>query len=109
MSMRNALFWGLAPLLLPQALYVRRTATRLGPAGGPRSGFADAGNPIRLLAVGDSIIAGVGASELTGALVGQTASALSEVMVRGVHWSAHGMSGATTATVVREVLPLVSG
>jgi lysophospholipase L1-like esterase len=107
--MRNALFWGLAPLLLPQALYVRRTATRLGPAAGPSSGLAGAGDPMRLLAIGDSIIAGVGARDLAGALVGQTASALADVMVRAVHWSAHGMSGANTATVIREMLPLVPG
>jgi len=105
--MRNALFWGLAPLLLPQAIYVRRTATRLEPAAGPNSGFAGDGDPMRLLAVGDSIIAGVGAENLSGSLVGQTASALAEVLVRRVDWSAHGLSGANTATVIREMLPLV--
>ena len=59
--MRNLLFWGLFPLLIPQALWVRKTAPRTAPAAGPRSGTVGDGRPIRLVGVGDSIIAGVGA------------------------------------------------
>jgi lysophospholipase L1-like esterase len=103
--MRSALFWGLAPLLLPQALYVRRTATRLNPAAGPNSGVVGDGDPLQMMAIGDSIIAGVGARQLRDALVGQTAVALAAVVGRRVRWSAHGLNGANTATVVRELMP----
>ena len=103
--MRNVLFWGVFPFLLPQALYVRKTAPRFAPAGGPAEGVCGAGVQTRLLAVGDSIIAGVGASTLSNALVGQTASALAASLDGSVAWRAMGASGYTAATVLRRLVP----
>lgn len=37
--MRAILFWGLFPLVFPQAIYVRKTAPRFSAAGGPKVGI----------------------------------------------------------------------
>ena len=94
--MRGPLFWMSVPLLLPQAMGVRRTALRFGPAAGPTSGSAGEGPRRTLLALGDSIIAGVGASELSRALVGQTAGHLASLERTHVDWHAYGHIGFST-------------
>lgn len=103
--MKNLLFWAAFPFLLPQALYVRRTAPRFSPADGPSYGSSGHGNPARLLAVGDSIIAGVGATVLSRALVGQTAEAISSSLRCCVSWQAHGASGYTSAKILQRLVP----
>ena len=67
--LQSLMFWLSVPLLLPQALYVRKTAPRFAAAEGPSSGASGTGNTVRLLAIGDSIIAGVGATTLANALL----------------------------------------
>lgn len=103
--MRNVLFWGVFPFLLPQALYVRQTAPRFAPAGGPTEGACGDGAPLRLLAVGDSIIAGVGAITLSRALVGRTADALAASLESRISWQALGVSGYTSDKVLERLLP----
>lgn len=103
--MKNLLFWLLFPLLVPQALYVRRTAPRFAPASGPTEGLAGNGEQRRLLAIGDSIIAGVGASELSSALVGQTAAAIAESLNGSVSWRAMGVSGHDSAKILEQLVP----
>ncbi len=94
--MRGPLFWMSVPFLLPQAVRVRRTALRFGPAAGPTSGRVGNGSPRTLLALGDSIIAGVGANDLSRALVGQTARHLASLEQTQVDWQAFGHSGFST-------------
>ena len=103
--MRNLIFWGLFPFALPQALWVRKTAPRFAAAEGPSRGSVGAGEPLRLLAVGDSIVAGVGARRIEDALVAQTAKALAELLSRRVEWSAHGRIGARSRTLLDEFIP----
>ncbi len=103
--MRDLLFWGVFPFLLPQALYVRQTAPRFTPAGGPKAGTCGEGEEVRLIAIGDSIIAGVGASELSKALVGQTAAALATLRECRVEWQAVGVSGYDSRKVIDKLLP----
>lgn len=102
---KNLLFWTVFPLLIPQALYVRRTAPRFAPADGPREGQVGVGEQHRLLAIGDSIIAGVGASELSKALVGQTAAAIANSKNCCVSWQAVGVSGYDSAKVLERLVP----
>ena len=102
---RNLFFWLALPLLIPQALYVRKTAPRFAPADGPTTGTIGDGEPLSLLAIGDSIIAGVGATQLSKALVGQTAAALAEARQAQVHWQALGVSGYDSAKIIRDLLP----
>lgn len=103
--MRNAWFWCAVPFLLPQALYVRRTAPRFAPAEGPAEGTVGEGEEARLLAIGDSIIAGVGATQLPKALVGQTAAALAASLDQSVAWQALGVSGYNSAKVLQLLVP----
>ena len=103
--MRGFFFWGALPFLLPQALYVRRFAPRLPPAAGPTEGSYGRGRRLRLIGIGDSIIAGVGANRLSDALIGRTAEALATCSNRLVHWSAVGLNGANSASVLQQLLP----
>lgn len=103
--MKSLLFWIAFPFLIPQALYVRSTAPRFAPAGGPRKGCVGDGDEVHLLAIGDSIIAGVGATELSRALVGQTASALAGSKRCRVSWQALGVSGYDSAKVLEHLVP----
>lgn len=102
---RNLFFWIAFPFLLPQALYVRRTAPRSAPAAGPAEGVVGNGEQIRLLAIGDSIIAGVGASTLSKALVGQTATALANAGNCSVSWRALGQSGYASNKILQLLVP----
>jgi len=106
--LRSLFFWSALPFLAPQALYVRQTAPRFAGAGGPNSGSTGSGERLSLLAVGDSIIAGVGASELSKALVGQTAHGLANTLGRQVDWRAHGYSGANSTKLLETHMPLLS-
>ena len=103
--MRNLIFWSAIPFLLPQALYVRKTAPRFAPADGPTEGCAGNGPQTRLLAVGDSIIAGVGATKLSKALVGQTAAAIAASLNNAVTWQALGVSGYKSTHVLDQLVP----
>ncbi len=103
--MRNLLFWIVFPFLVPQALYVRSTAPRFAPAAGPPEGSAGSGEHERLLAIGDSIIAGVGASALSRALVGRTAEALAQSRNVRVNWRALGVSGYDSAKILDRLIP----
>jgi lysophospholipase L1-like esterase len=103
--MRNILFWLAIPFLIPQALYVRRTAPRFKPASGPTKGSFGKGSEVRLLAIGDSIIAGVGASTLAKALVSRIAAPLSELLAQTVSWQALGVSGYDSARVLTDLVP----
>ena len=104
---RSAMFWALLPFVAVQGLRLRRTAPRLAPAAGDSTGCVGTGRALRLLAIGDSIIAGVGAATLDRALVGCTAQALADVMGVAVGWEAHGRSGATSVAVLADLFPTI--
>ncbi len=95
MNMKSMLFWMTLPVMLPQAVLLRRRAPRFPSAAGPCEGSVGDGALVRLLAIGDSIVAGVGARLLSKALVGQTAAALAERGGLHVQWQAIGQTGMT--------------
>ena len=100
----------LLPLLIPQALWVRQRTPRLPEASGPNCGESPGqGRPIRLVILGESTAAGVGAPTHEQALAGQTARALAQQTGRPVRWLALGRNGATTRTVCRELVPRLAG
>lgn len=68
----------LAPLLWAQGRHVRRVTPRLPEPVGPRQGVAGECAPLRLLIVGDSSAAGVGAATQAEALAGQLTSLLAQ-------------------------------
>lgn len=88
----------LSPVLLAQALGVRKRALRLPEATGPRTGIQGNGPPLRLLIVGDSSAAGVGAATQDAALAGQIANSLAPH--RSITWHLIASSGATTPTTL---------
>ena len=97
----------LGPVLLWQGRRVRATALRLPEAAGPR---AAEGGPLRVLIVGDSSAAGVGAAHQDEALAGRLALALAERLGQPVGWqlvatSGHGSEAALAALESAELQP----
>jgi lysophospholipase L1-like esterase len=87
----------LAPLLLWQSRQVRRRSLRLPEAKGPREGVAGTGKvKLRLLIVGDSSAAGVGAPTQAQALAGRLSEALSQRLDGSIVWQLVARSGDTT-------------
>ena len=84
----------LFPLLVIQALQVRNRALKLPEAAGPRSGVSGNGDALRLLVLGDSSAAGVGAAHQDHALLGQLVGHLSQSHT--VHWQLEATTGHTT-------------
>ncbi|MEE4639924.1 MAG: SGNH/GDSL hydrolase family protein [Wenzhouxiangella sp.] len=107
MIVRNLVFWLGFVLLLPQALWLRRQAPRFADAKGEPVGHVAGPNPLKLLAIGDSIIAGVGCRTLEQALVGRTAKCLAHQLGRGVDWTSLGHTGATSGKILRDLVPLL--
>lgn len=96
---RSALL--LAPIIVPQALWVAARASRLPEANGARLGTVGEGAPLRLLVVGDSSAAGVGVDTQDDALAAKTAQALASS--RKVAWRLIARSGATVASTLRHL------
>lgn len=89
----RASFWLLLPVSAIQGLALRRKALRLPGAAGARQGCTGNGGDLHLLAIGDSIIDGVGAVQMENSLPVQFAKALSEQMNRSVYWRVEGQTG----------------
>jgi lysophospholipase L1-like esterase len=96
---RGGLELALSPILLAQALYVRRTVEKLPEAEGPRQGCVGRGPPLRVLIFGDSAAAGVGVQAQETALSGQLAAALAQRHT--VHWRLIASTGATTRSTLQ--------
>lgn len=84
----------LAPILLMQGIAVRLRTPRLPEPPGPRQGTLGSGKLLRLLIIGDSAGAGVGAAHQDEALSGQLVSRLAEHF--RVDWRIDAETGATT-------------
>jgi lysophospholipase L1-like esterase len=96
----------LAPLLLVQARQAVRRTPRLPTASGPAHGTVGQGDPRRrLLVIGESTAAGVGADRHTRALPGFLAAELSGRLGGTVTWLVRGKSGATVRKVLAELVP----
>lgn len=99
------MFWSVLPAVIPQAMLFRRNAPRFSPAAGEPRGVCGVGRPLRLLGIGDSVIAGVGAESHEQALVARTASALALQMPAMVSWESVGKIGPRTDRVYRQLIP----
>lgn len=97
--MANFAFWLSLPWVLPQALWVRRRTPRFrGPSDALRGEFG-ATPTRRIIGVGDSIIAGVGASTPNETLTAQVARHWHEATGLAVEWRAYGKIGARSARI----------
>lgn len=90
-----ALALPLLPVLALQARHVRRVTPRLPEPPGEREGRRGAGPPLRLLVLGDSAAAGVGAAHQDEALLGCLVAALADVPA--LEWRLVARTGDTTA------------
>ena len=98
----------LLPVLWLQGRHVRSRTPRLPAAAGPTVGtIPGEGVPLRLLVVGESTVAGVGAPDHAHALTGQIAAALATRTGRPVHWHAAGQIGATAHAARTRLVPEV--
>lgn len=91
----------LSPLLIAQALRVRRIAQSLPEAAGPRSGTRGSGPPLRLGIIGDSSAAGVGVDHQDYALSGQLTQMLGQRF--NVTWHLDALTGATTRSTQKRL------
>lgn len=92
-------FLVLSPILVMQGIITRRSVPRLPEPPGARDGETGEGRPLRLLILGDSAAAGVGASHQDQALLGQVVGSL-QANCR-VTWSLRARNGNTTSTVLK--------
>ena len=97
--------YALFPVFFTQAFALRRHALQLSPAVGPPAGRIGRGEPLHFLAVGDSIIAGVGARRIQQSTVGHVARFMSGRLSREINWRATGIIGAGARRVGRDVVP----
>ena len=89
----------LGPLLLVQGRHVRRVTPRLPEPDGARSGTTGSGPALRLLLLGDSAAAGVGASSQDEALSGRLVTALAAHC--RVSWTVLATTGHTTGDALQ--------
>lgn len=94
----------LGPLLLVQGKLARARTPLLPEPPGARRGTLGQGPPLRLLVVGDSSAAGVGAEHQDDALLGRIVEALATE--RSVSWHLEARTGATTPGTLRHLARL---
>jgi lysophospholipase L1-like esterase len=98
----------LLPLAYAQGTATRRRVPRLPAAQPPYRGWVPGtGAPIRVLAIGESTISGVGVTRGDETVTAATARALARLTGRAVVWRAHGLSGATAREACGQLMPEV--
>lgn len=97
-----------APLLYLQGQYTRKKVGLLPDAAGEKTGTAGEGEPAaRLLVIGESTVAGLGARTHREALAGQFAERLSPRIGRRVEWTVIGRNGVTARRTIDELVPMM--
>ena len=96
-------FWLLLPISAIQGLRLRTRAVRLPEASGDKTGVCGKGEPLHLLALGDSIIAGVGTGTVERSMPVQFARALADQQGCRVHWRVEGTNGADISHLRKRV------
>jgi lysophospholipase L1-like esterase len=100
-----ALIAPFSPLLYLQGRYTRWKVGVLPDASGPTTGRIGEGEAVKLFVIGESTVAGLGASTHEHALAGQFAKNLSKKIGRTVEWTVVGRSGVTARQTIDELLP----
>jgi lysophospholipase L1-like esterase len=97
-----------APFLYLQGQYVRRKIGRLPDAQGETFGKTGADTAsAKLLVIGESTAAGVGARTHETALAGQFARFLSAQIGKSIDWQVIGRSGITVKETIYELVPKI--
>lgn len=107
-TLRQRLAWpaalAISPVLIAQGRYVRSQVPRLPHAPQPWAGSRPGPDPLRILGLGDSTVAGVGVTDAHHGLIAQFSIALQDHSGRGVSWRSVGHSGATTKDILQSFL-----
>jgi GDSL-like Lipase/Acylhydrolase family len=99
----------LLPIVVAQGAATRRRVPRLPPARPPHHGVVPGfGNPIRLLAIGESTVSGLGLASGEEAIAATSARALARRTGRSIEWRAEGLSGATVSEALKYILPRIT-
>jgi lysophospholipase L1-like esterase len=100
----------LLPILLAQAVWLRKTTPRLPDAAGPSEGsITGAGEPLQVIVLGESTVAGIGARTHETGLAGQFAAAIHRANGRPVEWRVLARSGINARKARLELLPQLAG
>src|SRR5215471_12060277 len=99
----------LFPLAAVQGTVTRSRMPPLPPAEPPHRGWvAGKGRSLRVIAIGDSAISGVGVARGDETVSATTARALARLTGRPVHWRAIGLSGATASRAMKHLVPRIA-
>ncbi len=97
------------PLVALQGTVTRRRVPCLPPVKTPCQGVVPGqGSTIRVLAIGESTVAGVGLAHGDQTVAATTARALARQTRRPVAWQGHGLSGATVSEAAQRLLPRIA-
>ena len=96
------------PFLYLQGQYVRRKVGRLPDAGGEKHGkFENGEQSAKLLVLGESTAAGVGARTHETGLAGQFSRFLGRKIDKSIEWRVVGRSGITVKETIHELVPKI--
>ena len=99
----------LFPLVAVQGTVTRRRVPSLPPVKPPYDGLVPGrGATIRIVAVGELTVAGVGLAHSDETVAATTARALARRTGRPVAWHGHGLSGATVSAAAARLLPKIA-
>ena len=99
----------LFPLAAVQGVLTRRRMPCLPPAQPPHRGFiVGAGPLLRILAIGDSSVSGIGVTRCDETVCATTARVLTRLTGRPVAWRSAGLSGATAKMAMDELVPFLT-
>ncbi len=97
-----------SPLLFLQGQHTRRRIGLLPDAAGEKSGvFGSGDDPVSLLVIGESTVAGLGARSHDRALAGRFAEQLHSRLEKPVEWTVIGRNGVTARRTIDELVPLI--
>ncbi len=101
--------FALLPLVMAQGAATRRRVPCLPPAKPPYHGLVPGvGKSIRLLAIGESTVCGIGLASGSESVAATTAQALARLTGRPIAWRAEGLSGATVSDAHKQLLPRIA-
>jgi lysophospholipase L1-like esterase len=99
----------LLPVVMAQGAATRRRVPCLPPAEPPHRGLVPGVGPsIRLLAIGESTVCGIGLERGDDTVAATAARALARLTGRPVAWRAEGLSGATVRDAREQLLPRIA-
>lgn len=95
-----------SPLLFLQGQYTRKKVGLLPDAGGEKTGTSGQSEvSVKLLVIGESTVAGLGARTHELAMTGQFAKRLASRIDRKVEWTVIGKNGVTARRTIDELVP----